>query len=138
MFAARREHLAQVIAPALTRGEWVVSDRFTDASFAYQGGGRGLSNEKLVILESWVHGGLQPDKTFYFDIDPEVARERLARTGEVPDRFETEQLAFFARVRQAYHDRIAADPDRFMILDAKRTVSEIQVSLEKYVLSECN
>ena len=138
MFAARREHLFQVIEPALARGDWIVSDRFTDASFAYQGGGRGLAKEKLALLESWVHAGVQPDKTFFFDIEPELARHRLSGTGQAPDRFEAEHSAFFARVRAAYHERVAADPRRILVVDAKQSIEDIQVLLEKYILSECN
>ena len=101
MFAARREHLAQVIEPALARGEWVLCDRFTDASFAYQGGGRGLDIARLELLEAWVQRGLQPGLTLLFDLPCEVAAQRLAASGGDPDRFEREQSDFFNRVRAA-------------------------------------
>lgn len=130
MFAARREHIAQVIEPALARGDWVVSDRFSDASFAYQGGGRGLDWARLKVLESWVQGGLQPDLTLYFDLDVAIARQRLAGTGNAPDRFELEQQAFFERVREAYRRRVAEDPVRYCLIDARQTVDEIRALLE--------
>lgn len=118
MFAARREHLAQLIMPALERGDWVVSDRFSDATYAYQVGGRGLSAEKFLQLETWVHPGLQPDITFLFDLDPKIAAQRLAGNGEQRDRFEQEQEVFFQRVREAYLVRAAQFPQRFRIMDA--------------------
>ncbi len=130
MFAARREHIAQVIEPALARGDWVVSDRFSDASFAYQGGGRGLDWARLKALESWVQGGLQPDLTLYFDLDVAIARQRLAGTGNAPDRFELEQQAFFERVREAYRRRVTEDPARYCLIDARQTVDEIRALLE--------
>jgi dTMP kinase len=137
MFAARREHIDKVIEPALRRGDWVVSDRFTDASFAYQGGGRALSTAKLEILERWVQDGLQPDRTFLFDIEPSLARRRLEQTANAPDRFELEQEAFFARVRAAYLERAAAHADRFVVIDAAKGVDEIEVILEKHISSVC-
>jgi len=129
MFAARREHLAQVIEPALERGACVLSDRFTDASFAYQGGGRGLSTDRLRQLETWTHPHLQPDLTLLFDVPPEVAGARLdaART---PDKFERERSAFFIRVREAYLQRAAAFPERFYIIDSTRSIPEIQAQLQ--------
>jgi dTMP kinase len=102
MFAARREHLACVIVPALEAGTWVLSDRFTDATFAYQGGGRGLSFERIAVLEQWVQGTLQPDLTLYFDLPVAIARQRLAASSNAPDRFEQEGTAFFERVRTAF------------------------------------
>lgn len=133
MFAARREHIDQVIAPALARGDWVISDRFTDASFAYQGGGRGLPWEKLKSLEQWVQGELQPDLTLYFDLDVDTSRQRLAGTGNAPDRFELEQREFFERVRKAYHRRVAEHPARYEVVDARRTIAEIQTQLESVI-----
>ena len=109
MFAARLEHIEQVIRPALQRGVWVVSDRFSDASFAYQGGGRGVSLAKLEQLERWVHEGLQPDLTLLFDIPVEIARQRLSNNLTL-DRFEQEQSDFFERVRAAYHHRVQKNP----------------------------
>ncbi len=133
MFAARREHIAQVIAPALARGDWVVCDRFTDASFAYQGGGRGLERGKLEILEKWVQNGLQPDLTLMFDLSPDVARSRVTGMGRDLDRFEREQQDFFSRVRDEYLARAAASGGRIQLVDASRSVSEIQASLEKII-----
>ena len=135
MFAARREHIGAVIEPALARGDWVVSDRFTDASFAYQGGGRGLAWAKLQQLERWVQGDLQPDLTFLFDLDVITARQRLASTGNAPDRFEQEQQAFFERVRNAYHRRVEAYPSRFCLIDANQSIAVIQKILEERILN---
>ena len=133
MFAARREHVAQVIEPALDRGDWVVCDRFVDASFAYQGGGRGLDWGKLQALAQWVLGDLQPDLTLIFDAPVAVAQQRLHAATANPDRFEQEQAVFFERVRAAYL-RIAGEfPDRVRIIDATRTPENINKSLEKIV-----
>ncbi len=124
MFAARREHIARVIAPALERGDWVVSDRFTDASFAYQGGGRKLAMDKLVQLEHWVHPDLQPDLTLLFDVPLEVARERLNRSRTL-DKFEQEKDDFFIGVRDAYLQRAAQFPARVKVVDATRSVEQV-------------
>lgn len=137
MFAARREHLAQVIEPALAAGEWVVCDRFTDATHAYQGGGRGLDRARIQILENWVHGTLQPDLTLLFDLPLEVARERIALTSRSLDRFEQEKADFHRRVRQAYLDRAAAHPGRIRVIDANRPRDEIVNVLEDIVASIC-
>ncbi len=137
MFAARKEHLDKVILPALMRGDWVVSDRFTDASFAYQGGGRGLSLQKLTQLEQWVQEGFQPDLTFLFDVPVETARTRLQSTGQVLDRFEQEQQAFFEQVRQTYLDRAHREPRRIIRIDATQTLDKIRVQLEKQIASIC-
>lgn len=130
MFAARREHIAAVIEPALARGDWVVCDRFTDASFAYQGGGRGLSVRKLEILESWVQGNLQPDLTLMFDVPTDIARGRVTGMGRELDRFEQEKADFFDRVRRAYLSRAAASKGRMRVIDASRTVDIIKNELE--------
>ncbi len=132
MFAARREHIEQVIRPALQRGTWVISDRFSDASFAYQGGGRGVSLAKLEQLEQWVHGDLQPDLTLLFDIPIEIARQRLANNVSL-DRFEQERADFFERVRQAYLARAAKTPQRFAVIRAEKTMPEVQQELEKII-----
>ncbi|MDN4574315.1 dTMP kinase [Pandoraea cepalis] len=124
MFAGRREHLAKVIEPALARGDWVVSDRFTDATFAYQGGGRGLSRDKLAILEQWVQGTRQPDLTILFDLDPAIAAARLAGA-RAPDKFERESAAFFTRVRDEYLRRAKAAPERFVVIDAAQSIEAI-------------
>ncbi len=128
MFAARREHIAQLILPALQRGDWVISDRFTDASFAYQGGGRQLPQHKLEALEQWVHADLQPDLTLLFDVPLAVARERLNRSRN-PDKFEREQEAFFTRVRDAYLDRAARYPQRIRLIDSTRPLDEVSAEL---------
>ncbi|GAB2918697.1 dTMP kinase [Paraburkholderia jirisanensis] len=132
MFAARREHLAQVIEPAVARGDWVLSDRFTDATFAYQGGGRGLPRDKLETLERWVQGGFQPDLTVLFDVPPDTAS---ARRGAVraPDRFEGESDAFFARTRAEYLRRAEEAPYRFAIIDSTLSIISIQKQLEDLI-----
>ncbi|MFA5371156.1 MAG: dTMP kinase [Sideroxydans sp.] len=132
MFAARREHIEQVIRPALRRGTWVISDRFSDASFAYQGGGRGVSITKLEQLEQWVQGELQPDLTLLFDIPIEVARQRLSNSPSL-DRFEQEQGEFFQRVRQAYLGRAAKMPQRFAVIRAENTIHEVQQELSNII-----
>lgn len=133
MFAARREHLVQVIEPALARGEWVVCDRFVDASFAYQGGGRGLSWKKLEVLADWVLGDLQPDLTLIFDAPVAVAQQRLHAATSQPDRFEQEQADFFERVRSAYLRIASEHPDRVRLIDATQTPSSINKALEDIV-----
>lgn len=137
MFAARREHIERVIEPALAQGRWVVSDRFTDATFAYQGGGRGLPRTKLEQLEAWVQGSLQPDLTLLFDIEVEAATKRLQGTGQVPDRFEREKTDFFERVRAAYLQRARVFPQRFRIIDASESLDIIRVKLEEIISSVC-
>lgn len=117
VFAARRDHLAQQIEPALARGETVVCDRFTDATFAYQGGGRGFDAAILAQLEQWVHAGLQPDLTLWFDLPAATAALRRA-AARAPDRFEQQDASFFARVRAAYAERCAAAPQRIVRIDA--------------------
>ena len=134
MFAARMEHIELIIKPALKAGKWVISDRFSDASFAYQGAGRGLSWDKLTQLEQWVHGDLQPDLTLFFDVPVEIARQRLANN-ESLDRFEQEQADFFGRVRAGYHRRVQENPQRYTVIDASKTVSQIKESLQELVIS---
>lgn len=130
MFAARREHLDRVILPALSRGAYVVSDRFTDASFAYQCGGRGIAEARLRILEDWVQDGLQPDLTLLFDIEVSVASQRLAANASL-DRFEQERQDFFERVRAMYLQRAGQFPARFRIVRSDRSVDEIRDCLEQ-------
>lgn len=132
MFAARREHIAQVIEPALARGDWVISDRFTDASFAYQGGGRHLDLTKLNALEQWVHPHLQPDLTFLFDVPLEVARARLDATRTL-DKFEQEDADFFANTRAEYLRRAAEFPERFRVIDSTQSIETIQVQLQTHL-----
>jgi len=134
MFAARREHIAQVIEPALVRGAYVVTDRFADASFAYQCGGRGISFEKMRDLESWVQGGLQPDITLLFDVPVEVSIQRLA-SARAPDKFERETADFFNRIRNAYLRRAADFPERFRVIDANRDIDAVRQSVEEIVAS---
>ena len=138
MFAARREHLAQVIEPALARGEWVVCDRFSDATYAYQGGGRGLDKAKFAALERWVHGHLQPDLTFLFDLPPEVACERIARQGRELDKFEQERADFHQRVRQAYLERAVEAPQRIRVINAGQGQDEIKRVVEGIVSTYCS
>lgn len=129
MFAARREHLAKVIVPALEAGTWVICDRFTDATFAYQCGGSGVSWDKVLQLEQWVQEGLQPDLTLFFDVEPEIGLAR-AQQIKTPDRFEAEQLDFHRRVRGAYAKRAAEQPHRIRRIDANVSASVIHKSLE--------
>lgn len=128
MFAARQAHLAELILPALARGAWVVSDRFTDASYAYQCGGRGIATERIAALEAWVQRGFAPDLTLLFDVPPDVAEARrsAARTA---DRFEREADSFFNRVRNAYLDRARAEPVRIQVLDARHSIAELQAEI---------
>ena len=135
MFAARREHLAQLIEPALNRGEWVVCDRFTDATFAYHGGGRGLERSKLQQLEHWVHEDIQPDLTLLFDLPLDVARERIALASRVLDRFEQERADFHDRVRQAYLDRANHHTARIRLIDAQKSIPDIRKLLEQITSS---
>lgn len=132
MFAARREHLDRVILPALAKGQVVLCDRFTDATFAYQGWGRGVSLARLKILEQWVQGGLEPDLTLYFDVPVHIAQHRLDR-GQPLDRFEREQADFFERVRSGYEDRAARDPQRVRIIDASRSIAEVEKEIEEII-----
>ena len=126
VFAARAQHLSHVIRPALAAGRWVVCDRFTDATFAYQGYGRQLDLEKLAVLESWIQGDLQPDITLYLDVAPDVAAQRIAAREK--DRMEVERRDFFVRVRQGYLDR-ASEHDRFEIIDAGNPLQEVQAEV---------
>ncbi len=132
MFAARREHLAEVIEPALAAGTWVISDRFTDATVAYQGGGRGLSLDKLKVLEDWVHGHLQPDLTLLFDLPLAVAQARIGKE-RILDRFEQEEADFHERVRQCYLQRAGQSNGRIRVVQADRTVDEIKKSIEELI-----
>lgn len=134
MFAARHEHIAQVIEPALARGAYVLSDRFTDATFAYQCGGRGVPASKVQMLEKWVQGSLQPDITLLFDVPIEISVQRLAGARN-PDKFEQENADFFARIRSAYLMRAQEDEARFRIIDANRSIKEVQNSLEELILT---
>ena len=137
MFAARREHLAQLILPALAAGTWVLSDRFTDATFAYQGGGRGLDLGRIETLETWVQQGVQPDLTLVFDLSVEEAKRRRLAATAAPDRFEQEDLEFFSRVRSVYLARAARYPQRIRLIDAGKSIADIRKVLEEILLSSC-
>lgn len=134
VFAARRDHLVTQIEPALRRGCTVLCDRFTDATFAYQGGGRGFDLEVLRALERWVQQGRQPDLTLWFDLPPAVAAQRRA-AARAPDRFEILDEAFFERVRAGYAQRREADPGRFVVIDALATLDAVRHDTLRAVLS---
>lgn len=134
MFAARAEHLQQVILPALARGAIVLSDRFTDASYAYQCGARGLPLAKMQALETWVQGDLQPDITLLFDVPVEVSLQRLAGA-RTPDKFEAQGIEFFAKLRAQYLARAAEYPQRFRVIDANRSLEEVKKSVEEIIIS---
>ena len=125
MFAARAQHLAEVIKPALEKGSWVICDRFTDATYAYQGGGRGIELERIASLERWVQGELQPDYTFLLDMPVEAGLERAGKRS-TPDRFEQEKMDFFNRVRDAYLSRSKQYPERFRVIDASPALDVVQ------------
>lgn len=135
MFAARSEHIAQVIAPALAAGRWVVSDRFTDATYAYQGAGGGMAKQRIAALEVWVNGALKPDLTLVFDVPVEVALARLPGTSR--DRFESESRAYYERVRAGYLERARAETRRMRVIDARKAVSEVKKEVENIVISIC-
>ena len=136
MFAARREHLDKVILPALTRGAWVIADRFSDATFAYQGGGRGVSPDKLEVLERWIQQGLQPDLTLLFDVPVAIGKKRLSGNARF-DRFEREQEVFFENVRSAYLERAARYPRRFRVIDATQSIEQVKKQLQQIITSFC-
>lgn len=137
MFAARREHLDKVIIPALEAGAWVLCDRFTDATFAYQGGGSGVPWEKIEALEAWAQGDLQPDITIFFDVAPAIGRSRSSTIRD-PDRFEQEEEGFYERVRAAYLRRAYEHPERIRVIDASKGIPEVQKELEKLLLTICS
>lgn len=130
VFAARAQHLNQVIKPALADGKWVICDRFTDATYAYQGGGRGLDRAMIGELEQLVQGDLRPDRVLLLDLDPKIGLQRAAATGEA-DRFESEQAAFFRKVRAAYRERAEAAPDRYALIDASLPLQDVQAHLAR-------
>ncbi|MDP3089016.1 MAG: dTMP kinase [Methylotenera sp.] len=134
MFAARREHINCVIAPSLARGAYVLSDRFTDATYAYQCGAKGVAADKIQLLERWVQADLQPDLTLLFDVPVEVSIQRLANARE-PDKFERENADFFTRIRQAYLQRAVDNPVRFRIIDANRPLDLVKISVEEVILT---
>jgi dTMP kinase len=132
MFAARAQHLHALVLPALARGEWVLCDRFTDATYAYQGGGRGLDMQRIAQLETWVQAGFQPYRTLLFDLPVEIGLQRAGERG-VLDRFEQEQKAFFERVRAAYLVRAKVFPQRFRVIDAARDLGDVQAQLDSLI-----
>lgn len=129
VFAARADHLARVIRPALERGDWVLSDRFTDATYAYQGGGRGLDPARIALLEQFVQGDLRPDLTLLLDLPVATGLARAAGRATAPDRFEQEAASFFERVRAAYRERAAAEPERFRIIDSSQPLDRVTARL---------
>ena len=128
MFAARAQHIENVIRPALERGAWVISDRFTDATYAYQGGGRDVDLEHIAMLERIVQHGLHPDMTLLLDLDVEIGLQRASQRSE-PDRFEQEKLDFFHKVRNMYLSRAEAEPNRFSVIDASKSIPEVQAQI---------
>jgi len=134
MFAARREHIANVIEPALKRGAYVLSDRFTDATYAYQSGAKGVSAAKIEILEQWVQGSLQPDLTLLFDVPVEVSVARLAGARS-PDKFERESADFFTRIRNAYLERARQNPARFRVIDGSKPLEEVAKAVQQIIAS---
>ncbi len=128
MFAARAEHLHRKILPALEAGIWVLCDRFTDASYAYQGAGRGIARERIAVLETYVQGDLRPDLTLLLDLPVEIGLERAGKRS-APDRFETEALGFFEQVRQGYLDIAAAEPERVKVIDAAPALQQVQAQI---------
>ena len=135
IFAARREHLDKVVIPSLKRGCWVLCDRFTDATYAYQSAGSGVGWEKVATLERWVHRGCQPDLTLLFDVSPEIGRKRTG--GRRLDRFEREKEAYYRRVRKAYLKRARSHPGRVRVIDAGASLSEVKKTLENIMSSFC-
>lgn len=134
MFAARREHIAQVIKPALARGACVLSDRFTDATYAYQCGAKGVDASKIELLEHWVQDSLQPDMTLLFDVPVEVSMQRLS-AARTPDKFERESADFFTRIRNAYLQRAQQNPARFRVIDSNQPLAEVAKSVAEAIAS---
>ncbi len=129
MFAARAEHVEQVIKPALERDDWVLSDRFVDATFAYQGGGRGIDLQRISTLSDWTLKGLQTDVTFLFDLPVEIGQQRVLSRNEGIDRFEQEKVDFFQRIRELYLQRAQQEPNRIKVIDASKSIVEIELQL---------
>lgn len=132
MFAARAQHIAELIQPALEKGEWVLCDRFTDATYAYQGGGRGIAMERIAMLEEWVQGNLRPDLTLLLDLPVELGLSRAGERGEL-DRFEREKLDFFERVREAYLDLAARHPERYRVVDASQAIPQVKAQIDAFL-----
>lgn len=138
MFAARTQHVQEKILPALGRGAWVISDRFTDASYAYQGAARGLGFERVAELENWSLQGFKPDLTLVFDLDPKIGMQRVSSRGNGIDRFEQEKLEFFNQVRQAYLQRAEQNPQIYKVLDAQLSLTEVQQQITEQLERLCN
>lgn len=134
MFAARAEHIKQVIEPALKRGDWVLSDRFVDATFAYQGGGRGIDEQRISELASWTLQGCHTDVTFLFDLPVAVGQTRVEQRQQQKDRFEQEKQVFFERVRNCYLARAKAEPQRIKLIDASQSIEAIQQQLSQHLV----
>lgn len=131
IFAARKEHIERVIVPALEQGRWVLSDRFTEASYAYQGGGRGIASAHIEWLEGWVQAGLAPDLTLLLDAPVEISLARARARAEIePDRFHREETAFFQRVREAYLARSQRDPERIRVIDAAPPLDQVLTQID--------
>lgn len=131
VFAARAQHIDEVIKPALEEGKWVVSDRFTDATYAYQGAARGLGFDRIKLIEEWVQQGFAPNKTFVFDLPVEIGMQRVRSRGAEIDRFEQEKIEFFEQVRQAYLTRAAQTPERYCVLDASQALDQVQTQIQQ-------
>ncbi len=129
MYAARAEHIEQVIKPALQRGDWVISDRFVDATFAYQGGGRGVDVDRIKSISDWTLKGLETDLTIVFDLSVALSQQRVISRNNEVDRFEQEKAAFFERIRHAYLDRAQQEPHRVQVIDASQTIEQVQSQL---------
>lgn len=136
MFAARSQHISQVIKPALEQGKWVVCDRFTDASYAYQGAGRNMGKDNIALLEQWVQGNLRPDATILLDVPVDIGLQRVVQRAD-QDRFEQEKMKFFDTVRQAYLDLAKEHPQRFHVIDAAKELAEVQTQLKNVLESIC-
>jgi len=129
MFASRAQHLAHVIMPALQRGEWVICDRFTDATYAYQGGGRGIPYDRIAQIETWVQGPMRPDRVILLDLPAAIGMERVKKRQLQSDRIEQEKISFFERVREAYLGRAQADPERYRVIDASQSLEKVQLGI---------
>jgi dTMP kinase len=129
MFAARSQHISEIIKPALESGKVVICDRFTDASYAYQGGGRGIDTNRIEALESWVQQGLKPDLTLLFDLDVEIGLRRAGQRSEA-DRFEQEEINFFERIRECYLERAKSEPERFRTIDSSQSFDNVKQQIQ--------
>lgn len=138
MFASRAQHIAQVIKPGIANGQFVISDRFTDASFAYQGAGRGIDEKRIAALEAWVQGDLRPDVTILLDLPAEIGLQRIQKREGGPDRIEQEELAFFERVREGYLDRARKYPKQYHVVNATATLQGVEQAVQDILDSVMN